>query len=225
MIPMKQLSLAETGFQPKAGKQTCKAVCLAKMETVLPWSSLEIKTVLSESGLSVKRGMVVETTLIAGVISTKSCDKKRGSEMSRTKKENQWQFGMISRRQKPPGGWFREEGCGQQRSEAAQLACMKNRTIDEFQREGNLSVLELTRKLVGRTQTKEQKSFNLVLSAVRVTIEHLFRVVTEQFGFMKARHQGLAKNTRLIVTLFVLANLWMARKRILPLVGEERTLN
>ena len=38
---MKQLSLAETGFLPKAGKQTRKAVFLSEMETVVPWSRLE----------------------------------------------------------------------------------------------------------------------------------------------------------------------------------------
>ncbi len=40
MKPMKQLSLAETGFLSKAGKQTRKAVFLAEMETVVPWSRL-----------------------------------------------------------------------------------------------------------------------------------------------------------------------------------------
>jgi len=37
MKPMKQLSLAETVFLPKAGKQTRKAVFLAEIETVVPW--------------------------------------------------------------------------------------------------------------------------------------------------------------------------------------------
>ena len=41
MKAMKQLSLAEMGFLPKAGKQTRKAVFLAEMETVVPWSRLE----------------------------------------------------------------------------------------------------------------------------------------------------------------------------------------
>ena len=41
MNRMKQLSLAETGFLPKAGKQTRKAVFLAEMEAVVPWSRLE----------------------------------------------------------------------------------------------------------------------------------------------------------------------------------------
>ena len=34
MKPMKQLSLAETGFWPKAGKAARKAVCLAEMDVV-----------------------------------------------------------------------------------------------------------------------------------------------------------------------------------------------
>ena len=38
---MKQLSLAETGFLPKTGKQTCKAVFLAEIETEVPWSRFE----------------------------------------------------------------------------------------------------------------------------------------------------------------------------------------
>ena len=38
---MTQLSLADTGFLPKARKQARKAVFLAKMETVVPWSRLE----------------------------------------------------------------------------------------------------------------------------------------------------------------------------------------
>jgi len=41
MKPMKQLSLAETGFLRKARKQTRKAVFLVEMETVVPWSRLE----------------------------------------------------------------------------------------------------------------------------------------------------------------------------------------
>ena len=53
-------------------------------------------------------------------------------------------------------------------------------------------------------------------------IEHPFRVVKRQFGFVKVRYRGLAKNTGQIVTLFALANLWLARKRLLPLLSEVR---
>ena len=40
---MMQLGLAETGFLPKAGKQTWKAVFLSEMEAVVPWFRLEAR--------------------------------------------------------------------------------------------------------------------------------------------------------------------------------------
>jgi len=41
ITPIKQLSLAATGFLPKSGKQTCKALFQAEMGTVVPWLRLE----------------------------------------------------------------------------------------------------------------------------------------------------------------------------------------
>jgi hypothetical protein len=37
-----------------------------------------------------------------------------------------------------------------------------------------------------------------------------------------APYRGLKKDTGQIVTLFALANLWLMRNRLLPLVGEVR---
>ncbi|GJH05586.1 hypothetical protein CBA19C8_33535 [Paraburkholderia terrae] len=45
-------------------------------------------------------------------------------------------------------------------------------------------------------------------------VEHPFRVLKCQFGYLKARYRGLAKNTAHIETQFALANLWMARKML-----------
>ena len=49
-------------------------------------------------------------------------------------------------------------------------------------------------------------------------------MIKRQFGLMKVRFRGLAKNTAHIVTLFALSNLWMARKRLLAMTGELRPL-
>lgn len=98
----------------------------------------------------------------------------------------------------------------------------KNRMIDEFKKEGNLSVLTPTKKPAGGALTEEQKAFNRMLSSVGAILEHPFRVVKRQCGFVRVRYRGLAKNTAQIVTLFALANLWLARKRLLPLLGEVR---
>jgi IS5 family transposase len=41
-------------------------------------------------------------------------------------------------------------------------------------------------------------------------------VIKRQFGYTKVRFKGLMKNTAQIVTLFALANLYLARRRLLP---------
>jgi IS5 family transposase len=97
-----------------------------------------------------------------------------------------------------------------------------NRTLEQFEKESDLSVITPTKKPAGGQLTDEHKAFNRMLSAVRAIVEHPFRIIKRQFGFTKVRYRGLAKNTAQIVTLIALANLWLARKRLLPLVGEVR---
>jgi len=75
-------------------------------------------------------------------------------------------------------------------------------------------MLTPSKKSAGGELTEEQKTLNRMLAAVRAIVEHPFRVVKRQFGFVKVRYRGLAKNTGQIVTLFALANLWLARKRL-----------
>jgi len=50
---------------------------------------------------------------------------------------------------------------------------------------------------------------------VRAKVEHPFRVIKRQFGHVKVRYRGLAKNTAQWHALFALSNLWMVRKRLL----------
>jgi hypothetical protein len=50
---------------------------------------------------------------------------------------------------------------------------------------------------------------------IRAKVEHPFRVLKQQFGYVKVRYRGLKKNTAQIVTLFALSNLWMARHKLL----------
>ncbi|AUZ58027.1 Mobile element protein [Pseudomonas sp. XWY-1] len=57
---------------------------------------------------------------------------------------------------------------------------------------------------------------------VRAKVEHPFRVIKRQFGYVKTRFRGLAKNTAQLTTLFALSNLWMVRRQLLPAAGEVR---
>lgn len=57
---------------------------------------------------------------------------------------------------------------------------------------------------------------------MRAKVEHPFRVVKRQFGLVKLRFRGLAKNTAHVVTLFALSNLWMVRKQLMAMTGVVR---
>ena len=52
-------------------------------------------------------------------------------------------------------------------------------------------------------------------ASVRAKVEHPFRVIKCQFGFVKVRYKGLKKNTLQLKTLFALSNLWMARRQLM----------
>ena len=52
-------------------------------------------------------------------------------------------------------------------------------------------------------------------ASVRAKVEHPFRVIKRQFGHVKVRYRGLAKNTAQLITLFALSNIWMARRSLM----------
>ena len=52
-------------------------------------------------------------------------------------------------------------------------------------------------------------------ASIRAAVEHPFRVIKRQFGHVKARYRGLAKNGAQVLTLFALSNLWMTRHYLL----------
>ena len=70
--------------------------------------------------------------------------------------------------------------------------------------------LDLNHPIDALTERLEQ-----VKSKIRAKVEHAFRVIKCQFGHRKVRYRGLKKNTQQLHTLFALANLWMARGRLL----------
>jgi IS5 family transposase len=57
-------------------------------------------------------------------------------------------------------------------------------------------------------------------ASIQAKVEHPFRVIKRQFGYVKVKYRGLAKNTSNLVTLFALSNLWMVRKRLLNMAAQ-----
>ncbi|AZE50348.1 Mobile element protein [Pseudomonas chlororaphis] len=69
---------------------------------------------------------------------------------------------------------------------------------------------------------KARRRIEKVKAQARAKVEHPFRVIKRQFGYVKTRFRGLAKNTAQLTTLFALSNLWMARRQLLSVTGEVR---
>ncbi|KPY32357.1 IS5/IS1182 family transposase [Pseudomonas syringae] len=68
---------------------------------------------------------------------------------------------------------------------------------------------------------KAKRMIEYCKAQTRAKVEHTFRVIMRQFGYVKVRFRGLLKNTAQLTTLFALSNLWMARKQLMGM-GELR---
>jgi len=59
------------------------------------------------------------------------------------------------------------------------------------------------------------EDINRVIARVRARVEHPFRVIKRQFGYLKTRYRGLAKNRAQLFTLFARGTLFLVRRRLL----------
>ena len=55
----------------------------------------------------------------------------------------------------------------------------------------------------------------MIKASMWAKVEHTFRVIKRQFGYVKVRYQCLKKNTAQLVTLFALSNLWIVRGKLM----------
>jgi IS5 family transposase len=64
--------------------------------------------------------------------------------------------------------------------------------------------------------SRRWRLINRARSRTRACGEHAFRVVKQLWGFTKVRYRGLAKNLARAQSMFALANLYQARRQLLP---------
>lgn len=191
---------------------------------------------LTDKGLLLRQGTIVDATIIHAPPSTKNKDKARDPDMHQTRKGNQWYFGM-----KAHIGVDAESGLVHTVTttpanvsdvvEVGNLLHGKEKTVHAdagytgadkrpgMRKRGRKWLIAAKRGSVKALPEAELKEATVHLeylkAAVRSKVEHPFRVIKRQFGYQKVRFKGLAKNTSQILTLFALSNLWMARRRLL----------
>ena len=191
------------------------------LETINQW--------LTDSGVMMKQGTLVDATIIEAPTSTKNKQNQRDPEMHQTKKGNQWHFGM-----KAHIGVDAKSGLthtlvttpanehdlnqlenllhGQEEfvsADAGYQGAEKREALKE------VDVDWLIAERPGKVRTlKQHPRLNKVAirieylkASIRSKVEHPFRIIKQQFGFVKARYKGLAKNDNQLAMLFTLANL------------------
>ena len=78
------------------------------------------------------------------------------------------------------------------------------------------AAVDLTNKTVrpGSPTEELERLINRGKSRVRSRVEHVFAVIKKLWGFSKVRYRGLAKNGTRAFVVTALANLFLARKRL-----------
>lgn len=199
---------------------------------------------LGDRGLSLRQGTIVDATLINAPSSTKNKDGKRDPEMHQTKKGNQYYFGMKAHIGVDDESGLVHSVVGTAANVADITQVDKLLHGDENmvgadagytgvekrpEHEGREVIWQIaarrsTYKKPGKRSPlyKAKRKIEKAKAQVRAKVEHPFRVIKRQFGYVKTRFRGLAKNTAQLVTPFALSNLWMARRHLLINTEEVR---
>lgn len=214
---------------------------LIEQNELAPMILDQVNAHLARKGLMLKRGSIVDATILAAPSSTKNAQGKRDPEMHQTKKGNQWYFGMKAHIGVDTDSGLVHTVVTSAANEAdvtvvGELLHGKERQVHadagytgaDKRAGGKKLQWEIAQKRGKIKAMAEGKQKQVVQAAekakasVRARVEHPFRVIKRQFGYVKVRFRGLAKNTAQVLTLFALSNLWMARKQLMGLKGKLR---
>ena len=212
---------------------------LLEEHKLAPQILVVVNDLLQGKGLMLRAGTVVDATLISAPSSTKNASGERDPQMKQSQKGKQWYFGM-----KAHIGVDADSGlvhtvrgtAGSVNDVVEANALLHGEEIQAWGDAGyqgaskrpdakdgvrwNIAMRPGRRKQLDKTQLIDRLTDQLerIKASIRAKVEHPFRVIKRQFGHVKVRYRGLAKNTAQLHTLFALSNLWMARRR---LMGEQ----
>ena len=191
----------------------------------------EINAKLKAQGLLISKGTMVDATIIHAPTSTKNRDKTRDPDMHQTKKGKQWYFGMKIHvgADVDSGAVHTVEVTAANEADINALPKLlrEEDTVifgdagyasDEYKRGSRKLGIRWCvqdKRKVGQVLSSSQKKRNRKQSSIRARVEHVFRVIKQQFGFSKTRYRGLKKNGAQVNMLVGLANLYMLRGRLM----------
>ncbi len=190
----------------------------------------EVNGYLQERGLMLRAGTIVDATIIAAPSSTKNAEGKRDPEMRQTRKGKDWHFGMKVHVGTDVRGLVHSltgtDAAGADIKQLFNLLHGRERVLyadQAYWKEEHRRTFEAAgvRYRVNRRGhrhkplTNYQRKINRSRSSIRARGEHAFRIVKDLWGFAKVRYRGLAKNIARAFAMFAMANLYMARHKLL----------
>jgi transposase, IS5 family len=203
-----------------------------------------INALLTQRGLLLKTGTVVDATLIAAPSSTKNKDHARDPEMHSSKKGEQMYFGMkahigadaesgLVHTVLGTSGNVHDVTQGNSLLHGQESVAFGDAGYQGVEKRANepskaksdiqwhIAMRPGKRKALNKDNGADalMDKAEKLKAGIRAKVEHPFRVIKRQFGFVKVRYRGLKKNTAQLITLFALSNLWMARKKLIGAVA------
>lgn len=188
----------------------------------------EMNRWLSESGVLLKEGSLIDATIIEAPSSTKNKAGERDPEMHQTKKGNQWHFGMkahigVDARTGITHSFTTTAAHEHDLNQAVQVlhgeeafifadagyrGAEKRAELQDVRADWHIA--EQPGKLKALKKHPRVNKVRLrteyLKASMRAKVEHPFRIIKCQFGFVKARYRGLMKNDGKLAMLFALAN-------------------
>jgi len=191
----------------------------------------DVNAQLADKGITLRSGTLVDATIIDAPSSTKKKARARDPEMSSAKKGNDWYFGM-----KAHIGVDADSGVTHSlETTTAKLHDSQVRDAllhgDETSVRADKGHVSAEREAAFRGAGKAwgvmrkapkggslhpvDEQINRIPAMLRAKVEHPFRIIKRQFGHMKTRYRGLARNRAQLFTLFALGNLFLVRRRLM----------
>ena len=200
----------------------------------------EIVRLLTERGLILKKGTIVDSTFIEAPSSTKNQKKERDPEAHSSKKGSTWHFGykahigadresVLVHHVKTTAAnehdvtavsdlMHGEEDTmhgdsgyiGAQKCPEAIIRNKKGKKIKYLICRKPSSIKKLSKSGQYAAEKAEHKK-----SSVRCKVEHVFAVVKKLFDYRKTRYRGLRKQTAKNYIMFAFANLYLADRNSL----------
>ena len=191
------------------------------------------------NGWMMRGGSIVDATIIAAPSSTKNATGTRDPEMHQTKKGNQWYFGMKAHTGVDAGTGY-VHSVSVTAASVHDLDQITNLVRDDDQvvyadagyqgvdkradvvADQHLSQVQwriAARKGVLKTMPAPDREIESRKASVRAKVEHSYLVLKRDFGFVKTRYRGLAKNLNRLHVGFASVNLLMRARAVAIMTG------